>query len=146
MATQADVRRIARTLPGAEESPGPLGFGVMTDKKKVMGFIWCWKERIEPKKPRVPNPKVLAARVASLDDKEIMLRLDAEKFFTEPHYNGFPAILIRLPNVTVAELRPLIREAWSIMAAKELQEKKGKKGKKETGEKGDKKRKRAKRA
>ena len=89
-------------------------------KKKPKGFIWVWKERVNPKKARVPQPKVLAVRVASIEDKEILLRLDTEKFFTEPHYNGFPAILVRLPAVTVRELRPLIEEAWRCLAPKEL--------------------------
>jgi hypothetical protein len=81
--------------------------------------VWVWKERVTPKKPRVPQPKVIAVRVASLDDKEFLLGLDAEKFFTEPHYNGYPAVLVRLPAMTVRELRPIITEAWRCMAPKE---------------------------
>jgi hypothetical protein len=40
------------------------------------------------------------------------LALDPTKFFTGPHYNGFPAVLVNLPAVTVRELKPLITEAW----------------------------------
>ena len=128
MATQADVRRIAMKLPGTREADGHFAFEVpVYDKrkkaKKMKGFVWVWKERVDPKKARIPNPKVLAARTASLDDKEILLSLDQKKFFTEPHYNGFPAILIRLPEVTTAELRPLITEAWRCMAPPELLDK-----------------------
>jgi hypothetical protein len=68
----------------------------------------------------VPQPKVIAVRVASLDDKDFLLSLDPAKFFTEPHYNGFPAVLVRLPAVTARELRPLITEAWRSQAPKEL--------------------------
>jgi hypothetical protein len=50
--------------------------------------------------------------VASLANKEFLLGLDAEKFFTEPHYDGYPAVLVRLPAVTPTELRALIEEAW----------------------------------
>jgi hypothetical protein len=50
------------------------------------------------------------------DVRRIALSLDANEFFTEPHYNGFPAILIRLPAVTARELRPLITEAWRCQA------------------------------
>jgi len=107
------------SLPGVEEAETDFAFTVPL-KKKRKGFIWVWKERIDPKKARVPQPKVLAVRVASLEDKEILLRLDAEKFFTEPHYNGFPAILVRLSAVTVRELRPLIEDAWRCLAPKEL--------------------------
>lgn len=119
MATQADVRRISLALPGVHESKTDFAFEV-TVKGKAKGFVWVWKERVDPKKARVPQPKVLAVRVAHLDDKAFLLSLDENKFFTEPHYNGFPAILVRLANVTVGELRPLITEAWRAMAPKEL--------------------------
>ena len=63
MATQDDVRRIALSLPQTSEAADHFGFGVL-NKDKVKGFAWTWNERIEPKKPRVPNPEVLAVRVA----------------------------------------------------------------------------------
>lgn len=119
MATQADVRRIALALPETEESPDRFAFSVR-NKGKLKGFVWVWLERIAPKKARVPQPKVIAIRVASLDDKEFLLALDSEKFFTEPHYNGYPAVLVRLPAVTVRELKPIIEEAWRCQAPKEL--------------------------
>src|SRR5260370_26849316 len=77
-------------------------------------------ERVALKRPRVPQPSVIAVRVASLDDKEVLLALDPAKFFTEPHYNGFPAVLVRLPAVTARELKPLITEAWRCQAPKDL--------------------------
>lgn len=122
MATQADVRRIALSLPGVRESAGRFAFSVR-NKSKDRAFVWVWMERVDPKKARVPQPKVIAARVASLEDKEVLLTLDRKKFFTEPHYHGFPAVLIRLAAVTVRELRPIITEAWRTQAPKELLEK-----------------------
>lgn len=119
MATRADVRRIALSLPEVVEATERFGFSVR-NKDKLKGFVWVWMERIHPKKARVPQPKVLAVRVANLTDKELLLGADPEKFFTEPHYNGFPAVLVRLAAVTVRELRPLIREAWRSQAPKEL--------------------------
>ena len=120
MATRADVRRIALSLPETEEAPNHFAFSVR-NKGKLKGFVWVWMERVTPKKPRVPQPKVIAVRVANLDDKEILLALDAEKFFTEPHYHGFPAILVRLAAVSARELRPLITEAWRCQAPKGLE-------------------------
>jgi hypothetical protein len=73
-----------------------------------------------PRKARVPQPKVIAVRVANLFDKDFLLGLDPVKFFTEPHYDGFPAVLVRLPAVTARELRPLITEAWRCQAPKDL--------------------------
>ena len=123
MATRADVRRIALSLPETEEDPTRFAFSVK-NKGKLKGFVWVWLERIDPRKARVPQPKVIAVRTASLDDKDFLLHLDSEKFFTEPHYNGFPAILVRLAAVTVGELRPLITEAWRSQAPKDLMPKK----------------------
>src|SRR5690349_20767863 len=98
MATQADVRRIALTFPQTHESETDFAFEVLSGKK-YKGFAWVWKERVDPRKARVPNPAVLAVRVANLDAKEILLMADARKFFTAPHYDGFPAVLVRLKEV-----------------------------------------------
>jgi hypothetical protein len=119
MATQADVRRIALSLPETEEEQGRFAFSVR-NKNKPKGFVWVWRERVDPKKAKVPQPKVIVLRTASLDDKEFLLGLDAEKFFTEPHYNGYPAVLVRLAAVTAGELRQLITEAWRCQAPKDL--------------------------
>jgi hypothetical protein len=120
MASQADVRRIALSLPGTEEASGHFAFSVR-NKGKLKGFVWVWMERLAPKKPRVPQPNVIAVRVASLVDKDFLLNLDPGKFFTEPHYDGFPAVLVRLPAVTARELRPIITEAWRCQAPRELE-------------------------
>src|ERR1041385_2174591 len=111
MATQADVRRIANSLKGTVEAKTDFAFSVLV-KGKAKGYAWVWKERVDPKKSRVPQPKVLALRTASLDDKEFLLRSAPDRFFTEPHYNGFPAVLLRLEAVTARELRPILTEAW----------------------------------
>jgi hypothetical protein len=123
MACQADVRRIALSLPDTEEARDHFAFSVR-NKGKLKGFVWVWMERVEPKKPRVPQPEVIAVRVASLDKKDSLLGLDSSKFFTEPHYNGFPAVLVNLPAVTVGELKLLITEAWRCQAPKDLELKK----------------------
>jgi hypothetical protein len=119
MVTQAHVRRIALSFPGVEEEPGRFAFGVRV-KDKLKGFAWVWLERLEPKKARVPNPGVLAVRVPTLGDKDLMIQAEPTKFFTEPHYNGYPAVLVRLSEVTAEDLRPLLEEAWRCQAPKEL--------------------------
>ena len=69
----------------------------------------------------MPNPGVLAVRVANNAQKDLILASDTRKFFTEPHYNGFPAVLVRLKEATVADLRVLLEEAWRVgQAPKEL--------------------------
>ena len=119
MATQADVRRVALSLPAVEEASDRFAFSVL-NKGKLKGFVWVWMERITPKKPRVPNPGVIAVRVANQGQKDALLSADSKKFFTEPHYEGFPAILVRLDAVTVADLKVLIAEAWRCQAPVEL--------------------------
>jgi hypothetical protein len=115
MATQADVRRIAMSLPGTEEEVGRFAFSVSV-KGKHKGYAWVWLERLDPRKARVPNPSVLALRVANLGQKDLMLQAEPTKFFTEPHYNGYPAVLLRLSTVRAAELRTLLRDAWQVVA------------------------------
>jgi hypothetical protein len=114
---QEDVRRIALALPGTFEEQDRFAFAVM-NKGKAKAFAWVWAERVELKKPRVFNPAVLAVRVANLNEKDAILALDERKFFTEPHYNGFPAVLLRLAEVTLDELEQLITEGWRCQAEK----------------------------
>jgi hypothetical protein len=119
MATQADVRRIALALPATEEREGRFAFAVRT-KEKLRDYAWVWVERIDPKKPRVPNNEVLAVRTPKLSDRDAMISAEPAKFFTEPHYSDFPAVLVRLAAVLVPELHELLSEAWKTQAPKGL--------------------------
>src|ERR1700704_4569791 len=101
MAGQSDVRRIALALPDTREAEDRFAFSV-ANKGKEKGFVWAWNERVEPKKPRVPRPDVVAIRVADRFEREALLASEPETFFTEPHYNGYPAVLVRLPRIGVA--------------------------------------------
>jgi len=82
-------------------------------------------ERVSPKKPRVPNHDVVAVRVADLEGKARLLAAEPAAFFTEPHYNGFPAILVRLDAVSVADLKRLIAAAWQCRAPVDLKQRTG---------------------
>lgn len=121
MAIQEDVRRIALSLPATSEDPNRFAFSVL-NKGKSKGVAWVWLERIHPKKARVPNPSVVAVAVANLNEKELLLAANPGKYFTEAHYNGYPAILVRLADVDVDELRGLIVNAWGSAAPKALVE------------------------
>jgi hypothetical protein len=111
VASLSDLRRVALALPGVTEAPDGLAFSVKV-KGKDKGFAWAWRERVHPKKPKVRNPGIFAVSVGSLSEKEIILGSDSNKFFTEPHYNGFPAVLVRLEAIEPDELEDLIIEAW----------------------------------
>lgn len=119
MASQRDVRRIALSLPHTTEATDHFAFSVRNGSKEK-GFVWVWMERVESKKPRAPRPDVLAVRVANREEKEQLLASDEAKFFTEPHYKGFPAVLVRLPAVDVDELEELITDAWRSQAPRSL--------------------------
>jgi hypothetical protein len=115
MATQDDVRRIAFSLPATSEESDGFRFRV-----EGKGFAWVWLERASPDAARVPNPDVLAVRVANEGEKDALLALDEDVFFTEPHYNGFPAVLVRLPAIDLDLLREVLVAAWRCQAPKRL--------------------------
>ena len=119
MSDQADVRRIALGLPETNEAEDRFAFSV-ANRGKQKGFVWAWNERLEPKRPRVPRADVVAIRVADEIEKQNLLASDEGKFFTEPHYNGFPAVLVRLPLIEIEELEELIVEAWCCQAPRAL--------------------------
>ncbi|HEU4665054.1 MAG TPA: hypothetical protein VFS55_13585 [Dokdonella sp.] len=116
MLTHDDVRTLALALPETRED-GPLQFSVRRGDT-YKGIAWPWRERIHPRKPRVVNPGVLAVRVADLDAKEMLLLADPLVFFTEPHYDGYPAVLVRLERVTPAALGTLLQQACAAHAPK----------------------------
>jgi hypothetical protein len=115
VADQDDVRRIALELPEVREDDDHFAFSV--GKKAI---AWVWSKREAPKQPRVPEPGVLAIRVGGAAEKQALLGADEEKFFTEDHYNGFPAVLVRLAAVDEVELRELLTDAWRIQAPRAL--------------------------
>ena len=115
MATQDDVRRIALGLPEVEEATDRFAFSV-----RGKGFAWVWLERPEPTAPRMPNPEVLAIRVDGELEKESLITMDPDVFFTEPHYAGFPAVLVRLPAIADDVLEALLTAGWRIQAPKRL--------------------------
>src|SRR5215510_7663845 len=119
MASTADVRSIALALPGAETvSDHTFAFAVR-NRGKLKKFVWVWMERVDPKKPRVPNLAVLAVRVQSLAEKEALIAGKPATFFTEPHYDGFPAVLVRLTVIRRRTLEKLIVGAWRTQASKD---------------------------
>jgi hypothetical protein len=66
---------------------------------------------------------VLMFRVADLDVKELILADDRAVFFTTPHFNGYPAVLMRIPDLTRLErdeLRDMVVEAWFTRAQKRV--------------------------
>lgn len=92
----------------------------MVNKGKAKGIAWVWLERVHPKKARVPNPSVVAVRVRDLAEKEMLLAAHGDALFTEPHYNGFPAVLVRLADIDLDRLELLVTGAWRCLAPADL--------------------------
>ena len=115
MATREDLRRIALSLPETATDNDGFSYGVAGK-----AIVWTWLERVHPKKARVPNPDVIAVRVAEESEKELLIEMDPTVFFTELHYHGYPAILVRLAAIDVAMLETMVTNAWRLRAPKAL--------------------------
>ena len=115
MATVDDLRRLALALPEATEAQDRLAFTV-----GGKGFAWSWLERVDPRRPRVENRDVIAVRVAGEHEKEPLIEMRPHVFFTEPHYDGFPAILVRLAAIDVDLLEVILTQGWRCQAPRRL--------------------------
>ena len=115
MADQDDVRRIALSLPATTEGPDEARLQV--DGK---AFAWRWLERIDPKKARLPSRDVIAIRVAYEPDKQTLIEMDPAVFFTEAHYDGYPAILVRLAAIDLELLTLVLVAGWRSRAPRRL--------------------------
>jgi hypothetical protein len=111
----ADVGRVARALP--EVTEGSDGFRWLVAGK---AFAWAWMERVDPKRPRLLNPRVIAISVAGEAEQRERIAEDPAVFFSEPHYDGYPAVLVRLEVISAAGLRASLERAWRCRAPKRL--------------------------
>ncbi len=121
MATWDDVRRLALALPETVEETS------REDQLRwsVSGKTFAWerplrRSDLEALGEAAPTGPVLAARVPDLGAKEALLADDAEVYFTTPHFDGYPAILVRLDRVALPELEELLVEAWLSRGPKRL--------------------------
>jgi hypothetical protein len=115
-----DVRRIALALPETSE-------GVSRDLRqwrvKDKGFVWerpLRRADLDVLGDAAPAGPILGARVEHLVAKEALLADDPEVYFTTPHFDGYPAVLVRLERIGLEDLRELIVEAWLARAPKRL--------------------------
>jgi hypothetical protein len=67
-----------------------------------------------------PEGPILGARVEHLVAKEAMLADDPEVFFTTPHFDGYPAVLVRLDRIGLEDLNEVVVEAWLARAPRRL--------------------------
>ncbi len=118
MATWEDVRRIALGLPETAERDDSLQWRV---KDKLIAWERpLRKADLEALGESAPDGPILGARVPDLGAKEALLADDPAVYFTTPHFNGYPAILVQLERIAEAELEELLVEAWLAQAPKRL--------------------------
>ena len=121
VATWDDVHRLALALRQTGE--GPSRDGLLAWSVKDRTFAWERPLRrgdLQALGDAAPGGPVLAARVPDVGAKEALLADDGRVYFTTPHFDGYPAILVRLDRIAVPELEELLVEAWLARAPKRL--------------------------
>ena len=120
MATWDDVCRIALALPETSEQ---VSRELRQWRVKDKAFVWerpLRRADVEALGDDVPDGPILGARVEHLGAKEALLADDSDVFFTTPHFDGYPAILVRLDRIGIEGLNEVIIEAWLARAPKRL--------------------------
>ncbi len=117
VATWDDVARIADGLPETTEA-SPRTWRV---RKKLI----AWERPLrradyEALGADAPDGDILGARVPDEGVKFALIADDPRVYFTTPHFDGYPAILVRLAEISVPELEELVTDAWLAQAPKTL--------------------------
>src|SRR3954470_18219232 len=122
MASWDDVRRLALALPGAEERESrDMTQWRVADKL----FVWerpLRRSDLEALGDSAPDGPILGARVEHLIAKEALLASDPEVFFSTPHFENYPAILVQLDRIGIEDLEEVVVEAWLARAPPRLVE------------------------
>jgi hypothetical protein len=120
VAAWADVERLALALPETAES---TSWGNRAWKVRDKLFVWerpLRRSDLEALGDAAPDGPILGARVEHLGAKEVLIGSDPDVFFTTPHFDGYPAVLIRLERISVSDLEEVIVDAWFSRAPKRL--------------------------
>ena len=91
--------------------------------KRVNGFVWerpLRRADLDALGDEAPEGPILGARVEHLVAKEALLADDPTVYFTTPHFDGYPAILVRLDGIGLEDLQELTVEAWLARAPARL--------------------------
>ena len=125
MATWDDVAEIALGLPEVAEEPT---FGNRAWKVRKKLFVWERPLRakeieqlggLEPE-GGAPDGDILGVRVPDEEAKAALLASEPEIYFTTPHFDGHPSVLVRLDRITRNDLEEAIVEAWLTRAPKRV--------------------------
>ncbi len=120
MADWDDVRRLALSLPETSERPQ---WGNASWRVRDKPFVWerpLRKSDLAALGDAAPDGPILGVRVEHLIAKEAVLADDPDVYFTTPHFDSYPAVLVRLDRIGLDELEEVIAEAWLCQAPKRL--------------------------
>ena len=120
VATWDDVARLALALPETEEVES-RGLRRWRINEKL--FVWerpLRQSDLRALGEAAPDGPILGARVEHLVAKEALLADDPGVFFTTPHFDGYPAVLVRLGAIGTPLLEEVVVEAWLCRAPKRL--------------------------
>ena len=109
MASAADVRELALSLPGVVEIDSQ-GFDFRVGGQ---GFVWSYPER-RPGRPRVLRTDIAVLFVGDEAEKQALLKGEPDVFFTAPGYESWPLVLLRLEQVGRDRLAELVADAWAM--------------------------------
>lgn len=120
MATWDDLRRLALALPetSERESRGQRQWRV---KDKL--FVWerpLRRSDLEALGDSAPDGEIMGARVEHLVAKEALVADPSGVYFTTPHFDGYPAILVQLDLISLVDLEEITVEAWLVRAPARL--------------------------
>ena len=117
-----DVRRIALALPETRER---VSRERCQWRVKDKLFVWerpLRRGEVEALGAGAPDGPILGARVEHLVAKEALLAEDPRVFFTTPHFDNHPSVLVLLDRISAQDLDEVIVEAWLARAPKRLAE------------------------
>jgi hypothetical protein len=120
VASWDDVARIALSLPEANER-------ISRERRqwRVRDKLFVWERPLRQSDLRAlgdaaPDGPILGARVEHLIAKEALLADEPTVFFTTPHFDGYPAVLVRLEKIDCGLLEEVVVEAWLARAPRRL--------------------------
>jgi hypothetical protein len=121
MATLDGVARIVRSLPGTEETSSATGLRWWAVKKKTIAWERpLRKSDLAALGDRAPKGTILGVWLPDMMMKASLLSAAPDVFFTTPHFDGHPSVLVRLAGIDVKALRALLVDAWLGRAPKRL--------------------------
>jgi hypothetical protein len=120
VATWDDVRRLALALPETSER---MSRELIQWRVKDKLFVWERPLRRSDREAlgaRAPQGAILGARVEHVGAKAALISDDPRVFFTTPHFDGYPAILVQLERIALDDLEEVVVEGWLARAPKRL--------------------------